>query len=1052
MTPISRAAFLLFTTLLAVTWYTESAQADCNPASPVDDDNVVCDDVTDSTGFDGSTATGLTITTSGTAVLDESGALDSAILASDDNDITIGVDATITVTEANGFGINAGDNNMITNQGTINLNMIDGATAINVGDGNTVVNEGTITIAGDNGTGIRGNDANGMGSLTSPILNNEGIIMITGADGVGIRGNNDNFVNVEASGTIVLDGARGRGIQIGDNTTGVLPAGAVNRGTITVNTDNSFAIESGDNAGVATLGTIDLIGDFTRGISAGSRTDPLLAADISNSGTLNVGGADSIGISVGDDWIRGGIVGEAGPNARGVANFAMGQIDVTGDRSVGIFAGDLSNAANTNNSFVLNEGIINVGIDGMGTSVGVDAIGISVGGNDLFTSFDFLTAEFPDGANVLNRGMIIGGRDAMPLIVIREFVAGSENRVFNAADAAIRADLTDRVFADRGVAIRGTTGVELIDNSGDIRGDIELLAGDDRYVHRQGATLTNPDDGPSVFGGPGNDVAVLFDNSVAAEIFDLRHLDGFETVEVGGGSFGWDLVNGAGFAGAVEIVDNGRLRLVTPLTLGGDFSANPTGTVELTLAATPTLTVMGASVFDGTLSITVDPSLPGGAPPLLAISALGGFTGQFDFVPPVQGLRVLEATYAPAGLFIQLVSDDAVGVASGSIPRAIAKHLDDIKAVGSPSPDLQNLLDDFDTASGNLNNVFRALSPEIYDAQTQAIVDGGRRVTNLLFNRPRECAIGERVSWQKADAQLPCHAHTWSAWLAGVGGIRSREKFGDHAKYNAQLGGLVFGVDLRPMDDLDLTIAISSQRGTVSGDNRGSSTITLTDLMGQFAWNRGPLRVQGALGWGHGFHQDRRRIRFSEEGLTDTNVRGLDDHDSDRISLGAEVGYIFDAGDFKVEPIGGLDWAWVYQRPIHEVETSGFGIRIDSRDDAVGSLNAGVRASTSYLHSRYLGQWFLWMDGVWQPSIDVRWRQVVTGWDRKIDARLQGAPSGVSDFTIKGREDRGGAEIAAAVSFTPKDANRLQFDLRYESFVSSHTVSQDLTASVQISF
>ena len=107
------------------------AEAACTPDPPSDDDTVVCDG-TDSTGFDGSGATGLTVTTDGIAELDESGALDSAILVSDDNSVTIGAEATVTVTEADGFGIRGGDRNSVTNDGTI---VVDGANgvAIDVG-------------------------------------------------------------------------------------------------------------------------------------------------------------------------------------------------------------------------------------------------------------------------------------------------------------------------------------------------------------------------------------------------------------------------------------------------------------------------------------------------------------------------------------------------------------------------------------------------------------------------------------------------------------------------------------------------------------------------------------------------------------------------------------------------------------------------------------------------------------------------------------------------------------------------------------------------------
>lgn len=263
--------------------------------------------------------------------------------------------------------------------------------------------------------------------------------------------------------------------------------------------------------------------------------------------------------------------------------------------------------------------------------------------------------------------------------------------------------------------------------------------------------------------------------------------------------------------------------------------------------------------------------------------------------------------------------------------------------------------------------------------------------------------------------------------------------------------GLMFGVDARPIGGLDLTFAISSQRGTLNVAAAGESTVTLTDVSGHAAWTAGPLRVQGVVSWGHGFHKDRRRIRASET-TTPLDSRGDTENDSDRITVAAEVGFLFDVGPIEVEPTGGVDWAWVYQRPIHEKNAGGFGIRIASRDDEIGSVNAGVRLSTYYEHKRYLGDQLEWMDGVWRPMIDIRWRQMVAGEERDIKARFQGSPDSVSDFKITGREDIGGLELAAGFSFTPKYANRLQFDLRYDAFLASHTVEQSLTARVLIGF
>lgn len=1008
----SRALFLLFSVAIVLAGSAGVAQAACLPDPPMDGDAVVCDGM-DSTGYDGSVATDLTITTLGMATLDESNmALDSAILVSDDNTVTIGADATVTVTEINGFGIRGNDGNVLTNEGTISLDV-------------------------DNGVGIRGNDLNR--------IVNDGLITITGDNGIGLSGNNNNFIVNESSGAIVIDGLNGRGISLNQNTNGILPNGGVNRGTITVNGVGGFAIETDDNAGVSTTGIINLNADNSRGISAGDRANPLFASNLSNTGFIGVSGDNSYGIKAGDGWVQGALVGQSGVSQAAIFTLGGSTITVSGDNSFGIFAGDELNMAGNNNSFVLNIGTINV--------TGLDSAAVSLGGQDLLDPFDSQGTGTLAITSFANLGTITGDLDSNPLVEFRSFVPGRENSVGIGSNGAILADTSVLFMMDRGVAIRGTDGDEFVFNVGEIQGTIELGNGDDTYVHGPGAILTDSSMGATVLGGGGtNDLAALADNSISAQSFDVAVLSGFETLEIGGGTFGWELVNTATFTDMVEIAPSGRLRVPTPITLGGNFVANPTGTVELTIdGMTAPLTVVGASTFAGDLIVRAEPGVTPGPTMHRAVDAMGGFTGQFEFIP-ISGNQLFAAFYDAAGVSVQLVSTTAVGVASGSTERAIARHLDDIDAIGSAEPTLQRLLDEFDDATGTLNNVFRALSPEIYDAHTTVIVDGARRVSNLLFDRPRECQSGETVAWQGIDEPLPCHARNWSPWLAAIGGVRSRESFGGHGRYDAQLGGLVFGVDVRPIENLDLTLAVSSQRGTIDGASRGKSTVTLTDLSGHAAWNRGPLRVQGTVGWGHGFHQDRRRVRFAETGVSTIDVRGVEEHDSDRISIAGEVGYVFDVGPVKVEPIGGLNWAWVYQRPIHEDETFGLGIRIASRDDSIGSINGGLRVSTSYLHSKYLGQQLLWMDGVWRPSIEVRWRQMLTGYEREIEARLQGAPDGVSDFTIEGREDPGGAEIAAGLSFTPKNANRLQFDVRYEAFLSSHAVTHDLIARAQIGF
>ena len=939
--------------VLALALNAPEALAACLPDPPMDNDTVVCDG-TDSTGYDGSGATGLTVTTGVDAILDESDpGLDSAILLSDDNTVTIGTTAQINVTEAGGFGVRANDDNFIDNQGTI---------------------------------------------------------MINGADG--------------------------RGISIGDNTTGILPNGAVNSSDIFAIGIRSIALETGMNSGVATTGLIEVMGNESRGISAADHSDSSIGADITNANIINVSGDDAIGIKAGDGWVTGAIVGEPGASAPQIRNVAGASINVSGTRAYGIFAGDDTNLNFNHNSFVLNLGTIDV--------TGVDAIGVSLGGNDLRDPFDLLGSVALDVTSLENGGEILGGIDAGPLVEFRAFVAGKENTIRNLFNGRIIADLNNQR-----IAIRGSDGDELVINLGEIQGDIEFNDGDDRYVHAPGAIQTG-----SILGGNGNDQVILISSSNPLVAFDVSALVDIENLVVGGGPTGWSLRDAAGFTGLTAIRDMGRLQVPTPLELGGAFSVDPTGILQVTLdGTTPPLTIEGMSTLDGTLIVNQGPALSTSTTPYRVVATLGGLTGVFADIqfPDALATQTLTPIYDSMGLLVLFQDTGLLGAARGTNQLAIAQNLTDIDAAGGASPDLQNLIDELFTSTGNLSAVYSALNPEVYDIHTTIAVEGGRRVANLLLDRPRECQDGASDRWQRVDAPLPCHARSWSPWLAAVGGFRSREKFTEHPRYDSQLGGLVFGVDVRPIEGLDLTFAVSSQRGTLNAAGAGESTVTLTDLSGQAAWTAGLLRVQGIVSWGHGFHRDRRLIRASET-TTPLDSRGNEDHDSDRISIAGEVGVVFAVGPLEVEPVAQLDWAWVYQSSIHESGAGGFGIRIDDRDDSIGSISTGLRLSTTYQHSRFLASRLEWMDGIWRPVIDVRWRQMVAGHERDIDARFDGSPGTVGDFTISGQEDEGGFEVGAGLSFTPSNANRLQFDLRYDAFLASHTVEHNLVGRMLIGF
>ncbi len=1039
--PAAKRALLGMIPLLALAVATLSfsdAQAVCTPASPVDNDLVTCDG-TDSDGFDGSGATGLTITTDGAAELDDSSALlDSAIRVSSDNTVTIGADATITVVDPDGAGIRGDDRNVVTNDGTIT---VDGARGIGiaVGDGAdvappgtppTIRNNGTITLVADDAIGIRTNDNNDV------TIGSGGVVQITGDRGIGVRTGDDNIV--VSGGAFTIDGDDGVAIQIGSNTGLPIPNGAASLGSITINGTGGTGIVSGDNSGISFEGTVDLLGAMGRGLFAGNKTDQDAQANITNQATITVQGDGSIGLSVGDGWIDGGAI--RGANA----TVNAGDIIVSGANTIGIFAGnDASNTNGDHNSFVTNISPINV--------TGTDAIGVSLGGNNVLDPGD---AAFANRYSFENSGRIEGDDDAGPLVVFRNsFGSVFENRLVNRPGGAIVADRSSPPGTpNRGVAIQGTSGIERVENFGSIEGEVRLGAGADIYRHGSTATLAG-----IVRGGAGTDTAILGPGGGAPRSFDLSVLEGFESLEIEGfgpSDGGWELTNASGFGQTVRVRDNGVLRATSPVTLGGDLRIDPNGNVRVDFnPSQPQITVQGDATFDGNIEIDLDAARPlGGTFRIIQVDGdRGASVFATESIPTSGGIFVYSTEYDADGFSLVIVESSAVAIAQGANRSAVAAHLDSINQDVSSPADLRGQIDDFFFGTGDLNDLYDALSPEPYDAQTTLVAEGSLQVASLLLNRPRECRPGQLDPWQASTRTLPCHARSWSPWVSAIGSIRERDAFAGHPKYDSQMGGLVFGIDTRPLRDLELTFAVSSQRGQVDVRRYGESDLVLADISGHAAWNLGPVRLQSVVSWGYGSHNSRRLVQYAG-GNSALNVNAKDDFDSQHVGVSGQAGWLIETGSIDIEPLVGFDYTWVSQDEVREKDAGLFGLVIDDRDDDIFSAVAGLRLSTVYHHTRYLHTSLLWMDGVWRPSVDLRWRQTFSGYDRDVTARIASAPDTVSSFTIEGKEDKGGFEVSAGLAFEPEAANRLQFELRYDAYRSAHTVQHDLVAKVRLGF
>jgi hypothetical protein len=593
-------------------------------------------------------------------------------------------------------------------------------------------------------------------------------------------------------------------------------------------------------------------------------------------------------------------------------------------------------------------------------------------------------------------------------------------------------------------------------SGGSITSDLDLAGGDDLLVIEAAATPV----GTALDGGAGTaDALELGPSTTALRSFDLGTATNFEVLRLRGDSAadpGWQLVDGADWTGPVEVLANAALTANTPLILGGDLTIDPSAALSLNVdGESPALTVRGDASLAGAVTVTTTSALGPGTYRVVQVD--GTRTGTFDpdatVLPASAGLLLYTSAYDAQGFLLTLASNGGfVGVAQGSNNRSVAGHLDAIFADGTADPLMKSVLSQFAESSAPLDGLFTALSPEAYDAQTAVAVESGRRLARLLFGRPRDCGADESDPWAPRAALPTCHARRLSAWVSGVGSFRSRDAFSGHPGYDAQIGGAVLGIDFAPIDALEFSLALSGQGGTVDVDLAGESDLSFAEVTGHVAWTRGGLRLQGVAGYGHGFHDSKRSVVYTDVPTSSFPFTGEDDFQSRRVTLAAHAGYLFPIGPIDLEPTLAADWVWIDQDEIDEGAQQLFANDVSSRDDVVISATAGLQVSTLYHHTRYLHTNLEWIDGVWRPSVALRWRQYLAGYDRSIDARLMGAPDTVGDYRVEAKEDQGGLEIEAGISFVPEHANRLQFDLRYEAYRASHTVDHNLVAKVRFGF
>jgi uncharacterized protein YhjY with autotransporter beta-barrel domain len=1029
------------------------AQVQCPAPDPGDPTIIVCRD--GDTGFDAGGASGFSVfvpdgvtvsndsrTTidlgagsmveiSATGTVNNDAAGEAA--ASVGNDSSVNSEGTIHVGGVGGVGISLGssataeDGSTVTHSGTLNVDG-DGGTGVEAGTFGAVDHSGTIQVNGAGGTGISAGD--------DVDVNHFGTIDVNGMDGFGIRGGSNNSLVSSAGSRIALQAANGTGIELANDS---MRSTLSLAGTISGNDSGAVGVRVGGSEHTVTFLE-------SSSIALGANDSSVIGIEVTGTGNT-VGNAGTISVGMGGVAVLGG-ENDSLLNS-GTLAVGMGGTAVS-------FAGSSADAINTFENTDL--GVIDAG---SGTAV------LGGPGAEAFTSAGQVTGNVD----------LAGGDDALILL------GGT------LTDALVELGAGDDILSMGAGTLEGAvdlgTGMDTVEYfGGTVTGTIDLGADDDTFT-----LVSLSDFAGLVDGGSGNDSLVLQPRLPGFTLngtLRLASFAGFDTLQVLGDV--WTVANDSGsFAEGIRITD-GFLNVETPVTLTGDLL------IEAAVPSTSTTPgTAPALVVSDTLTLNGDyDQEDGGA--LLVVLQPGGISGRvdvnggtatledgaiLDFTPDaplgdMESYTILTAPTILADLMaLELPADSAVlsyslrvedlaidelildiarspyaSVASTANQTRVGAALDEAR-VAAPSGDLNDLLTALDGVSpAGFGAALDALHPEAYDAQTSSAISFGQAFARMGVRNLVECEPAFYKAVPDWIAEGPsCDREHWTPWLDTFGGFRQRDGGGSNIDYNVNEFGLALGVGRSLGPAWNISGQIGGGFGAVDVDGVGDGTLQILDLGLAAARRSGGLSTRAAVHYGHGWHEQKRRVAIGSYFRSPTGT-----YESNRVTGLLETSYDFqDEDTISLAPVASLELTWLSEEGFTESGGQGANLALDERSQLATSTSVGMRFAASLVKHRYVLERIQWANGLWRPEVEVRWRGNWTDVDRDLKGRLTDAPLGTGSFLVQGKDAGQGGELNVGITFQPYGTQAL-LSAGYRAFIAPDNQLHRASLDIRIPF
>jgi outer membrane autotransporter protein len=521
-------------------------------------------------------------------------------------------------------------------------------------------------------------------------------------------------------------------------------------------------------------------------------------------------------------------------------------------------------------------------------------------------------------------------------------------------------------------------------------------------------------------------------------------------------------LGGAGVIVASNVVVNGNL---SPGNSPGTLSV--VGNLVLTGANSTIIEIASPTNFDR-IVVTGTATLGG----TLNAVGYGGYTiapgSRFDFLQAGSIVGAYDSIVAPEGLRARFLSSGTVGtllfgpgsyvpMAINQNQRNVAKALDTfIVATNGDRLAVSIALDSLTTAQ--FPAAFDQIMPGFYESLANIAIEQAFNQTQMLNQRISSVRLGaagfqaiggisqplvhDKNGKSAADAKdassvvESATATNWNSWALGTGMFSRTTNLGSLQNYNNDAGGFLVGSDYRWSENF-VTGLYAGYDYSYAEYNGGGSTKGNSFNFGTYAsYAKDGYYADAVIGGGYTGFQTKRSIEFSTIDRTASA-----DPNSGQFTAGLNLGKDFEVAKFTLGPIIGAQYTYA---GIGSFTESG----AESLDLSLGQQNANSLRST--LGGRIAYTWNLNQKIALIPEVRMFWQHEFLNNPRNINASLDSGngPSFGYETTDPYRDS-----VFAGAGVTAQFGKNLSGSLFYNINFGSQTYQSNMvSAGLNFSF